>query len=981
MAPRVKISRVFDLIETREYYSRLLGVLPNEDQSGNVKVKCPFHTDTSASLSINVRNPGGVYNCFGCGEHGNFINFHQKFKDIEDPNAAALDILEMFGVEEDALAIKYIQESEVLVPHNNLLNPNRKAAKKALHWLQTKRGLSLDIIHEFQLGFETDTGRVTIPIRDTEGHILSIRRWLPEYERHTKLDEDAKMIGIRGFNAHTLYPLQALQGQEIILTEGELDTLLLRSLGFNAMTHTGGVRVKNPFAHSWYRLFRGKDVIICYDNDEAGREGAMDRREGLYQYVASVKEVFMSKTVDGKDVTDYWQDNPETFAEQLRLLIDTAPPWILQAGETHYVNLYQAVDSKLFGKRLAVRGIVTHRGDQPMAIPRKVRCVCDKPQKGCPGCPAITGDGVKIELIDPSHPKFIELITSTQKQQIDVLKEILNIGCKSPDIEILEYQNVEEVCLIPEVDMSDTQVTYTMRPAYSVGFGVEYNDTYEWHGTSTIDPRTNLVTFIFDRKERLNKLDEQVSSLDRVIIDGVEDTVYNHLKAFQVGTNNSVKSKLEEIYRDLEANVTLMVKRTDVLRAIDLLMHSPIAFTFNGEPVTKGWMDVLIIGDTATGKSKTLERYRAHVQAGEIYSGENISKVGIIGGYINMSGNSRPRFMLGVWPLNDGRACFIDEGSGLSEEALSDLTMLRDHGIAESTKQGQRNRYPAHVRFGMLSNPPGRKDGGENSMTSYAFGVLAVRDLIKHDADISRFDMVVAVATDEVSSDLINRSFTETAVPHVYSSELCNLGIRWAWSRKAGHIRFTNEATNLCLKLADEMGKSFDPAIPLVLAQSQRVKLARIAAAIAIRLFNTPDGESVIVDAEHVLQARHYLMEDFCKDSMGYHTYSAAKRRENSLPNREAVKRLLDNNSFMLYECLLSNRVFQKRTLEDYTGEHRAVVDEMFRELLRYRCIAQSRQYYRLTPAFIKFLSTYEHPHKGDYYKDTEGDTAVGGLD
>jgi len=968
----VILSRLFELVNPRMYYSKVLGQLPTtEDLQGNILITCPFHPDTAASLHINVRDSGGLYKCFGCGAQGNFIQFHQRLHDIQSAEKAALEIAALFGIDEASLGVEYLKEEDIEEAHARLLkNP------QYLNHLAKVRGVTLDTVKTFKLGLEQRSGRVTIPIRDSEGRVVNVRRWLPEFKRATDFDVTMKCIGTKGFNNPELFPLQALREQEILICEGEMDCLMLISNGFNAITCTHGAKV---FKRLWARYFRDKDVILVMDNDGIGREGSNERRELLYPFVRSIKEVFLVPELDDQDMTDYWKEDPAAFAIRLRTAIDTTAPWLRQlSGHLTEVNLHQAARHDLIGQQIKLRAVVAGREDTPMAIPAKVQVTCDSPKKGCPGCPALVGSGTEIKTIQPSDPLFIELITSPQTRHEAILCKAFQIGCKTPNFEVLEYYNVEEVRLIPDLDMSEMTVEYTIRTAYIIGYGVAFNEMYELIGTTSIDPRNNLITHIFWSSQRINRVSESLNATDEVECDGVVAPVEIHLQLFQPGKNESVTSKLRHIWHDLETNVTRIVRRTDVLRACDLTMHSPLSFTFDGEAVIKGWLDCLIIGDTNCGKSKTVERYLKHFRGGEVYSGENISKVGIIGGYINMSGNGRPRFVLGVWPLNDTRAVWLDEASGMTRDLLSELTMLRDHGVAESTKQGQRNRFPARVRFGLISNPRPRESGSSNAMNSFAFGVLAVRDLIGADADIARFDMAVCAANAEVSIDDIHRGNTETA--HIYTSDLCNLLLRWAWSRKTSQIKFEASAVRRAKELAKDMSEIFDPSIPLVTGQSQRLKIARLATAIAIRLFSSPDGENVVVTKEHIEEAHHILVEDFSKPSMGYHAYSASKRRENSLPNPEGVKVLLDQQDYMLFECLISNRIVSKRTVEDVTGLSPGTVATIFRELIRLRCIAQRGQNYALTPAFIRYLADYAHPHAHDYYSDERQESIVEGL-
>ncbi len=74
-----EISGVLAAIDYRGFYKRHI---PKFEANGNTEVSCPcpFHKDENPSLSVNVET--GLFNCFGCGEKGNVIQFVQKRYDI-----------------------------------------------------------------------------------------------------------------------------------------------------------------------------------------------------------------------------------------------------------------------------------------------------------------------------------------------------------------------------------------------------------------------------------------------------------------------------------------------------------------------------------------------------------------------------------------------------------------------------------------------------------------------------------------------------------------------------------------------------------------------------------------------------------------------------------------------------------------------------------------------------------------------------------
>ena len=53
--------------------------LPIKYVNGNeVKIKCPFHDEKTASMCIDLEK--GLFKCFGCGASGNIYQFYAKFR-------------------------------------------------------------------------------------------------------------------------------------------------------------------------------------------------------------------------------------------------------------------------------------------------------------------------------------------------------------------------------------------------------------------------------------------------------------------------------------------------------------------------------------------------------------------------------------------------------------------------------------------------------------------------------------------------------------------------------------------------------------------------------------------------------------------------------------------------------------------------------------------------------------------------------------
>ncbi|MCL2283778.1 MAG: toprim domain-containing protein [Fibromonadales bacterium] len=94
----------------------------------------------------------------------------------------------------------------------------------------------------------------------------------PFYFQARAIDKDIKPKELN-FQGTIPFPFNkaALDGEHgiVYLCEGAIDALTLLERGFNAV----GIPGVNTFKPEWVSLFKNKKVILCLDNDEAGRAG------------------------------------------------------------------------------------------------------------------------------------------------------------------------------------------------------------------------------------------------------------------------------------------------------------------------------------------------------------------------------------------------------------------------------------------------------------------------------------------------------------------------------------------------------------------------------------------------------------------------------------------------------------------------------------------------------------------------------------
>jgi DNA primase len=140
--------------------------------------------------------------------------------------------------------------------------------------------------------------RITIPIFNREGELVFFKQARDPEDK----GDGPKMIAWPKGHLE-LYGWENLKGKpsQIIICEGEFDRLVLETNGFEAVTSTGGAR---SFKKEWATEFVSiPEVYICFDNDEAGKNGAL--RVG--RLIPHAKIVELPQEVgDGGDVTDYF---------------------------------------------------------------------------------------------------------------------------------------------------------------------------------------------------------------------------------------------------------------------------------------------------------------------------------------------------------------------------------------------------------------------------------------------------------------------------------------------------------------------------------------------------------------------------------------------------------------------------------------------------------------------------------------------------
>lgn len=158
-----------------------------------------------------------------------------------------------------------------------------------------RRGISKETLRLFNITWyqHPQIGpAIRIPINDTHA----------KYRRDPLDDRKPKYVYDSGAKV-TLYGFDKLEfsGTQVVVTEGELDALVLWSQNIPAVSSTGGAM---SFQTDWADPFPPHTTFyICYDNDNAGAEGAVRTQQILGP--ERTKIVLIPEQPDVKDISDF----------------------------------------------------------------------------------------------------------------------------------------------------------------------------------------------------------------------------------------------------------------------------------------------------------------------------------------------------------------------------------------------------------------------------------------------------------------------------------------------------------------------------------------------------------------------------------------------------------------------------------------------------------------------------------------------------
>ena len=321
---------------------------------------CPFHDDNNPSMSVSPSRQ--IYKCFSCGATGTVFKFIMDYENISFKEAVK-KVADMGGISVNIGTIKKKQTNTELHQIYDLSlkfyinNLNTKNGKEAKEYLKT-RNITDDIIKEFEIGLalknntlsnilinkfdknevlksglvgQNERGyydlfydRIMFPLYDLDGNPVAYSGRIynkkdPSKYFNTKETEIFKK-GQLIYNYHRAKDI-ARKKNQIIVMEGFMDVIRAYTIDIKNTIAMMGTAVTETQAHLIKRM--AKDIILCFDGDEAGAKATMSCANELQKIGVTPKVIRLEDNLDpdeyiqkyGKDAFQRKIDNPITVMD------------------------------------------------------------------------------------------------------------------------------------------------------------------------------------------------------------------------------------------------------------------------------------------------------------------------------------------------------------------------------------------------------------------------------------------------------------------------------------------------------------------------------------------------------------------------------------------------------------------------------------------------------------------------------------------
>ena len=366
MASRIPRTFINDILLHTNIINLISDRFEIKKQGKNFFGHCPFHKEKTPSFIVNEEKQ--IFHCFGCGVHGNAIDFLMKYDHlefVESIQELAISNRLTFPYSDynnDVTLIEYYKRNKLykmmenlnIFYQKNLQLCNNKYVKNYLSY----RKINQNIINNFAIGYSLPSwvdilnhfgqkksdqkilieigmliikdnkiydrfrNRLMFPIRNKRGQVIGFGGRTLGFNIPKYLNSPETIIFHKRQHLYGLYEVlkKHPKPSRLLVVEGYIDVITLAQFGIDYAISTLGTSTTNE---QLSLLFRSTSTIIyCYDGDCAGRNAAWRALKLALPYMHDDRQLYIMFLPNGEDPDSLVQkEGKKSFEDRIKLAI------------------------------------------------------------------------------------------------------------------------------------------------------------------------------------------------------------------------------------------------------------------------------------------------------------------------------------------------------------------------------------------------------------------------------------------------------------------------------------------------------------------------------------------------------------------------------------------------------------------------------------------------------------------------------------
>ena len=906
---------------------------PNE--KGNVMVCCPFpHTRKEFNNktwgmedvsfyeevpSASINEDMGAFNCFVCGKHFNELGFAQALS-----GDSKEDIIKESLVKQELDNVSSTWETG---QHQSLLN-NPDTIRK-LHELK----ISDSVIKELKLGLIQNFLATPVFVN---GELLNVARY-----NINKVPNKAKVMYNANSKSGDIVPFDiwVKDPKNTLICEGEKDMLIARSHGFNAITLTGGSQAS--LKKEYLQYFKNKNVNIVYDNDDAGKTGALKLYKDLKDYAnVNITDISSVCAEKKEDIGDFFVKYNKTREDLINLLQNNSykpsEESLKNVSSKNTIKLSKVsenVKNSILKTSVKSSFQIIATSTDTYAIPEYAIFTLKKGLEN----EEIDDNPTRTWFLKDSPGDFLELMEGKVKTKDipNLLASICGLSSKwraTHKLELGKLKTIYKCVVTDEVTDKDEKSNETTIDLYSfvpLDIGNIYEITYK----------------LFPHPKEGQKIIAMANEIKQTeyTFDKNNNDYINSLNKFKVTT--TIKDKVNELYESARCHIAPYLNK-NIWFLSELVFNSPLDITYKKE--IRGALDVFILGDTRTGKSETTKALKELYDFGDIVPLKTATLASLVGG----TDERLKKTKLGVLPRHHKELIIMEEFSGAPMDFIKTLTEIRSSNMIKIYRIAGELQAPCKLRMITISNPMSI-NGKSMQLASYPNGIEPLSELIRNPEDIARYDAFMLVPHVNHLTNPFNSVVNEN-----YKIDKVHYENKTKWIRSLGakNVVIDNELGSYIFDKSIELNNKYMCSFTVFGSETDK-KIARFSSALACLLCNTDDYEHVKVTKDHVDFVVSFIESLYNNKVFRLLEFSNEEKSFNVVVDEDtALLNEMYPKNVTLIDFLANNSRIGRNELITMSGLDRDAFNKIFNVLASRKFIKLDKD--QVIPT-IKFRETY----------------------